>query len=302
MSAHTAGKDSSVIITNSRLSKVFGIHRFVAGLFALQLFFFCETLTGRGPASGVTNTSAPDAGELILCQSWAGFIAMVAYIVHQARSFRRQDQMGIGMGLLVCFALETSILAYYIAMMPLSKESIPTVVGLMLIFFGLFLAYFWALLEPTPMVMTDATVDPKNLLTTVLSLHRIAMNMFSLMLLLYPSSTFTHLFNDKITSTNDILLTQAWGCFVLAVASFAHVGSTIPSNAARAAVGRSMVVGFAPITVLYIYRLHQGELREPLGIALPLMAGCLIAYLTALVSMGWSVGLGSRVGTKKKSD
>ena len=46
-------------------------------------------------------------GEVKLLQSWGGFLAFVAYIVHSAISFSPAVQLQIGKGLVALFAFET---------------------------------------------------------------------------------------------------------------------------------------------------------------------------------------------------
>jgi hypothetical protein len=257
-------------MTSSRLSKVFGVHRFAAGAFAIQLFFLSDT---------VGHLASP--GELLANQCWACFIAIVAYTVHQARSFRIQDQMGIGMSLLASFVLEAGVMIYYLVTAEVPEESYMPLVGTAGFFVVISLAYMWALMEPIPMVTDGVPAAPKNLMTTVLTIHRIAMNMLALILLLYPTSAFKMLFHEAPSTSVALLTTQAWGCFVLAIANFAHVASTFPSASSRNSVACGMVVGFAPLTCLYGYQISQGKL--PVGAGFILMASCLVAYTTALL-------------------
>lgn len=265
----TTNEATGSVVTNSRLSKVFGIHRFVAGFFALQLFFAADAM---GPVES--------AGEELLFKSWAGFITIISYTVHKARYFRRQDQMGIGMGLVVCFLLGTSVQMYYIATATFPEMAFAGLVATTAVFFALFAAYVWALLEPMPMVTDGTPVAPKSIVTVVLSIHRIALNMLSLIMIMYPNLAFRFLFNHNATTIIAQMITQEMGCFVLAVANFAHVGSAFPSAASRTTVAEGILVGFLPITFAYVAKFREGVI--PVDAAFLLMAGTLIVYSTAL--------------------
>mmetsp|Transcript_13742 Transcript_13742/g.19211 ORF Transcript_13742/g.19211 Transcript_13742/m.19211 type:complete len:138 (+) Transcript_13742:65-478(+) len=129
-----------------RLTKVFSVHRFIAGGFGVSLLL----------APTVVNEAFGDDRELPLrerhaLQSWGCFIIAVAGIVHGARTFPADAQRSVGWSLLVCFVLLDVLYGHALLTEDEMEEKHKQAFAATgFVFVALTLAYAWAIAEKPP--------------------------------------------------------------------------------------------------------------------------------------------------------
>ena len=121
------------------------------------------------------------------------------------------------------------------------------------------------------------------MLRCVFLIHRFVAGGFGLSLLLAPDAVNQGFDPDRVMPLEEKLALQSWACFMIVVALVVHYAANFPLEA-QLSVARSVLVGFACISLLCIYELVQSD-RTPeyqTGVSI---SGSIFFVLTAAYSV-----------------
>eukprot|EP00931_Biecheleriopsis_adriatica_P026250 TRINITY_DN15994_c0_g2_i1.p1 TRINITY_DN15994_c0_g2~~TRINITY_DN15994_c0_g2_i1.p1 ORF type:complete len:132 (+),score=16.27 TRINITY_DN15994_c0_g2_i1:81-476(+) len=123
------------------LTRVFRVHRFVAGGFGLSLLLVPDAVN-----SAFGERELPEEEKFTL-RSWAAFMIAIALIVNRAISYPASIQRDIGIAVLVCVSIESILYAYTYATLNASDSYLQGVLVTGGVFTALAVAYSIALLQ-----------------------------------------------------------------------------------------------------------------------------------------------------------
>mmetsp|Transcript_30576 Transcript_30576/g.46920 ORF Transcript_30576/g.46920 Transcript_30576/m.46920 type:complete len:138 (+) Transcript_30576:155-568(+) len=126
----------------TRLTKVFFVHRFIAGGFGVSLLLAPQVINDAFDV----DRELP-LGERHALQSWGCFIIAVACIVHAARTFPVNAQRSIGWSLLVCFVLLDVLYGHALLTEEMEETYKHGFTATGVVFVALTFAYAWGIAE-----------------------------------------------------------------------------------------------------------------------------------------------------------
>lgn len=268
-------------VTPSRLSTVFTVHRFIAGGFGFMLLLLIsnepyEAFYGKPLAWQ----------EKLVTQSWGCTLLMVAWVVHQARSFSHENQRRIAWPLVPCFLIETVLhtsRAFWTE--GFSEQDRMVMKALLPIFAALLVAYTWGILEPVrPTKPSTKKQYSLERLTLVFSFHRWMALIFGILAVFWPDALYKPFHESSPSSPTEVFAIQSWGAFILVAAGFAHAAVSFDFEG-QIVVGRAMLLQFILLCVVYIATGMQGTLNDMfLYGSLPVFVPMTAAYMWALPS------------------